>query len=134
MREWLHELLERVLGSFVAPPRHSKILAIFVVVLGLLGSAWFVYSTGGVQYATLHILYLPIILAALVFGAPGGILAGVCAGLVIGPFMPLDSLTGESQKSWKLALPRRLLLSDWRLRRRWCWHSAQTSVDPRLAE
>ena len=97
MREWLHELLERVLGSFVAPPRHSKILAIFVVVLGLLGSAWFVYATGGVKYATLHILYLPIIFAALVFGAPGGILAGACAGLVIGPYMPLDSLTGESQ-------------------------------------
>ncbi len=65
--------------------------------MSLLASARFVYSTGGVQYATLHILYLPIIFAALVFGAPGGILAGACAGLVIGPYMPLDALTGESQ-------------------------------------
>ncbi len=97
MREWLHDLPERVLGSFVAPSRRPKILAIFVVVLSLLGSAWFVYSTGGVKYATLHILYLPIIFAALVFGTPGGVLAGACAGLVIGPYMPLDAITGESQ-------------------------------------
>ena len=90
-------LPERVLGSFVAPTRRSKILAICVIVLSLLASAWFVYATGGVKYATLHILYLPIIFAALVFGAPGGILAGACAGLLIGPFMPLDALTGESQ-------------------------------------
>jgi diguanylate cyclase len=97
VREWLHDVPERVLGSFVVPSRRTKILAIFVVVLGLLVSAWFVYSTGGVKYATLHILYLPIILAALVFGAPGGILAGAFAGLVIGPYMPLDAITGESQ-------------------------------------
>ncbi len=97
MREWLHDLPKNVLGSFVAPSRRPRILAFFVVVLSLLGSAWFVYSTGGVKYATLHILYLPIIFAALVFGAPGGILAGACAGLLIGPFMPLDTLTGESQ-------------------------------------
>ncbi len=97
MREWLHDLPERVLNSFVAPSRRTKVLAIFIVVLSLLGSAWFVYSTGGVQYATLHILYLPIIFAALVFGAPGGILAGAAAGLLIGPYMPLDTLSGESQ-------------------------------------
>lgn len=97
MREWLHDLPERVVGSFVAPSRGPRILAVLVVVLSLLASAWFVYFTGGVKYATLHILYLPIILAALVFGAPGGVLAGVGAGLLIGPFMPLDVITGESQ-------------------------------------
>ena len=66
--------------------------------LGLAASAWFVYATGGVKYATLHILYLPILFAALVFGSPGGVLAGVVAGLLIGPYMPLDVLTGESQE------------------------------------
>ncbi len=78
-------------------PGVQRFLTIFVVVLGLLGSAWFVYSTGGVKYATLHILYLPIIFAAMVFGAPGGILAGAFAGVLIGPYMPLDAITGESQ-------------------------------------
>ena len=120
MHEPLQKLAERLLGSFVAPRRRSKILATCAIALSLLGSAWFVYSTGGVQYATLHILYLPIILAALVFGAPGGILAGACAGLLIGPYMPLDSLTGESQESCELALPNRLFLFDRRLRRYWC--------------
>ena len=97
MGESLHDLRQRVLGSFVSPSRHSRLLAFFVVALSLLVSTWSVYSTGGVQYATLHVLYLPIIFAALVFGAPGGILAGAAAGLLIGPFMPLDTITGESQ-------------------------------------
>ncbi len=68
-----------------------------MIVLSLLAGAWFVYATDGVQYATLHILYLPIIFAALVFGAPGGVLTGACAGLLIGPYMPLDVITGEAQ-------------------------------------
>ncbi len=97
MREPLHSVPERLLGSFVAPDRRSKILATAAIALGLLAGGWFVYFTGGVQYAALHVLYLPIIFAALVFGAPGGILAGAVAGLLIGPFMPLDVITGESQ-------------------------------------
>ncbi len=98
MPEWLKIRPERILDSFVAPSRQAKILAILVALLGLLTSAWFVYWTGGVKFATLHILYLPIIFAALVFGTPGGLLAGLSAGLLIGPFMPLDALTGESQE------------------------------------
>jgi EAL domain-containing protein (putative c-di-GMP-specific phosphodiesterase class I)/GGDEF domain-containing protein len=97
VREWLHGLLQRVIGSFIAPSRRSRILAILVVALSLLASAWLVHSTGGVKYAALHILYLPIILSALVFGASGGVLAGAVGGLLIGPLMPLDVLTGEPQ-------------------------------------
>ena len=97
MHQWLQNQSERILGSFIAPSRRSEILAVFVVALSLFAAAWFVYFTGGVKYATLHILYLPIIFAALVFGAPGGILAGAFAGLVIGPYMPLDVLAGEPQ-------------------------------------
>ena len=59
--------------------------------------AWFVYATGGVKFATLHLMYMPIIFAALVFGAGGGIAAGVVAGLLLGPYMPLDTVTGEAQ-------------------------------------
>ena len=97
MHQWLQKQSGRILGSFIAPSRRSEILAVFVVALSLFAAAWFVYFTGGVKYATLHILYLPIIFAALVFGAPGGILAGAFAGLVIGPYMPLDVLAGEPQ-------------------------------------
>ena len=97
VREWLHGLLQRTVGSFIAPSRRSRIVAILVIALGLLASAWLVYFTGGVKYAALHILYLPIIFAALVFGPLGGVLAGMVGGLLIGPFMPLDVLTGEPQ-------------------------------------
>ncbi len=97
MLQWIQNLCERILASFVAPSRRSEILSACIVILTLLASAWIVYVTGGVKYATLHILYLPIIFAALVFGTPGGVLAGALAGLLIGPFMPLDTVTGETQ-------------------------------------
>jgi EAL domain-containing protein (putative c-di-GMP-specific phosphodiesterase class I)/GGDEF domain-containing protein len=97
MRERLQILRGRMSASFAAPSPRLKLLTIGIVLSGIAGLAWLVYATGGVKYAVLHLLYVPIILAALVFGAPGGILAGALAGVLIGPFMPLDTLTGETQ-------------------------------------
>jgi len=42
-------------------------------------------------------MYVPIVLAGVFFSWPGGILAGVIAGILTGPYMPLDTLTGEAQ-------------------------------------
>ena len=58
---------------------------------------WVVDATGGVQYSAVHVMYVPVIVAALVFGVRGGVAAGVVAGLVVGPWMPLDVAAGESQ-------------------------------------
>jgi EAL domain-containing protein (putative c-di-GMP-specific phosphodiesterase class I) len=58
---------------------------------------WFVGLTGGVQYSSVHVMYVPVIVAALVFGVPGAIVAGVAAGLAVGPLMALDTATGEAQ-------------------------------------
>ena len=62
------------------------------VVIGtlLLCAAGLVYFTGGTRYAYLHAMYLPIILAAVIFRVPGGIVAGIAAGLLVGPLMPID--------------------------------------------
>lgn len=55
------------------------------------------YATGGTQYPYLHLLYLPIGIAALRLGAWGGVAAAAAAGLAVGPFMPLDSVAGVAQ-------------------------------------
>ncbi|MFW5894738.1 MAG: EAL domain-containing protein [Bacillota bacterium] len=67
---------------------------------------FFVYVTGGTRFGYLHIMYLPVILASMVFGFKGGILAGVIAGIILGPLMPLNTETSESQSfySWMLRM------------------------------
>jgi signal transduction histidine kinase len=49
-----------------------------------------VYATGGTGFVWVHMMYVPIVLAAGIFGIRGGLISAVVAGLVVGPFMPLD--------------------------------------------
>ena len=49
------------------------------------------------KYADVHLAYLPIIFAALLFEIWGGVITGALAGLALGPWMPIDVSTGESQ-------------------------------------
>jgi putative nucleotidyltransferase with HDIG domain len=56
-----------------------------------------VYLGGGTRSGIPHLLYLPVVFASLRFHARGGMLAGLAAALLTGPFMPLDVSTGESQ-------------------------------------
>ncbi len=77
------------------------------IALLFLGVTVLVYQTGGTRTAYLHLAYLPILIAASVFGIRGGVAAGLVAGLgVVGPLMPLDTATGASQPliSWLFRL------------------------------
>lgn len=67
-----------------------------IAVLVVSGAA-LTYAVGGTSLAFLHVLYLPVGLAALRFGAPGGVVVGLVAGLSIGPLMPLDVAEGTPQ-------------------------------------
>ena len=91
------ELPTSRLASFTdpsAPLRWVAVAAIGgMVVLGW----WFVWFTGGVKFSAVHVMYVPVIVAALVFGVPGAIVAGIAAGVAVGPLMPLDTATGEAQ-------------------------------------
>jgi hypothetical protein len=63
-----------------------------------LALAWLLVDlNGGVKYSAVHAMYLPVIAAALIFEVRGALLIGVAAGLLVGPFMPLDTDTGEAQ-------------------------------------
>lgn len=56
-----------------------------------------VHNTGGIKYVFSHTMYIPIILAAYFFQVPGGVIAGIVGGLLLGPYMPLTVATGEMQ-------------------------------------
>lgn len=58
-----------------------------------------VYVTGGIKYVYSHSMYIPILLAGFIFGLKGGILMGLFAGFVLGPFMPINVQTGEMQQT-----------------------------------
>ena len=42
-------------------------------------------------------MYVPVVLGGIAFGVPGGLLCAVVGGLALGPFMPIDTATGEMQ-------------------------------------
>jgi len=44
-------------------------------------------------------MYLPIMLSGIFFGKRYGVLFGLIGGLTLGPFMPIDVTTGESQQT-----------------------------------
>jgi diguanylate cyclase len=73
--------------------------AVLAIALLIGGAAWLVYATGGIRYVFSHSVYVPVVLAAFLFGAPGGLIAGIGAGLALGPYMPVDTHTGEMQST-----------------------------------
>jgi EAL domain-containing protein (putative c-di-GMP-specific phosphodiesterase class I)/GGDEF domain-containing protein len=90
-------MLRRASEAFVDMPRDAQLAAALAVVSVALATAWLVHATGGVQFAYLHLMYVPVVMAALAFGVPGGLLAGIGGGLLLGPWMPLNTASGEMQ-------------------------------------
>src|ERR1700729_3708937 len=68
---------------------------VILMLIGMISSV--VYETGGTRFAWLHLMYLPIILAAACFGIYGGITAALVAGFALGPCMPMNVITGLPQ-------------------------------------
>jgi diguanylate cyclase (GGDEF)-like protein len=77
--------------------RYGVALLLFLMLLLV---AAIVYETGGIKYVYSHTMYIPIILAGIFFLTPGGILAGVVAGVLLGPYMPLVVASGEMQSTF----------------------------------
>lgn len=74
-----------------------RIVTTLITLLLLAAIYLFVYKTGGIKFVFSHSMYLPILLSGCVFGIKGGVVAGMIAGGVLGPFMPIDVATGEMQ-------------------------------------
>jgi signal transduction histidine kinase len=75
-----------------------RVVVLNLVILALVtGVGGLVYTTGGTGFAWVHLMYLPIILAAAIFGIRGGIVVALLAGLTLGPYMPMDVAKGLPQ-------------------------------------
>ena len=82
--------MTNLIDNWVRPRGIKKILVI-ILLLGMqitIGSI--VYFTGGTKFAYLHLMYFPIFLGSLLFGAAGGALFGATGGLILGPYMPIE--------------------------------------------
>ena len=55
------------------------------------------WVAGGTSYLVPHQYYVPIIAAGFLWSWPGGVLVGAIAGVMTGPWMPVNVATGEPQ-------------------------------------
>ena len=77
--------------------RAIRLTAIPVIACMMISVYFIVMATGGIKYVFSHSMYLPIVLSAILFGARGGIVTAILGGLILGPYIPIDTLTGEPQ-------------------------------------
>lgn len=67
------------------------------VVLTLAVATAVTYRTGGTTNAFPHLYYVPVVIAAFLYGVPGGTMSGVVAGVLCGPWMPHHVELGIAQ-------------------------------------
>jgi hypothetical protein len=94
----------RLADRLGARPGPLRLLGALAVLAILAGSAAVVHVAGGPTNPTVHILYLPVLAAAVLFGTGGGLAAGLAAGIVTGPWMLGPGLPGapETLAEWSI--------------------------------
>ena len=96
MRPGLPRMSE-LIDVWVLPRGRRRYMAVALIGTLILGVTALVYLTGGIKFVYSHSMYVPIILAATLFGVTGGVAAGLVGGFALGPLMPLVVATGEMQ-------------------------------------
>lgn len=76
--------------------KHRIVLFLILLTIQVFITA-IVYLTGGIQYVYSHSMYIPVIFASLIFGHKTGIIFALIGGLLLGPFMPINTETGLMQ-------------------------------------
>ena len=76
--------------------RHLVLALLLILIPGVY---LLVYHTGGAKFVYTHTMYFPIVLASLSLGNPWGALTGLVGGILLGPMMPLDTQTYQSQQT-----------------------------------
>jgi EAL domain-containing protein (putative c-di-GMP-specific phosphodiesterase class I) len=77
--------------------RSMNIVFTIIIIASLPLIYFLVYETGGIKYVFSHTMYIPIIFAGIFWGFRGGTFIGIVGGFLLGPLMPIDTLTGERQ-------------------------------------
>jgi hypothetical protein len=63
------------------------------------GGTWMVHASGGLPNPMVHLMYVPILMAAIVHKTAGGLVAGLVAGLALAPWLPGST---ESSLDWSV--------------------------------
>lgn len=82
---------------------HLRWTAAVAMVVLTMAVAWFgTWATGGTHTVAPHLFYFPIIIAASRFHWRGAVATALVAGIIAGPLIPLDVVTGSAQApgSW----------------------------------
>ncbi|MBM7555432.1 putative bifunctional diguanylate cyclase/phosphodiesterase [Halanaerobacter jeridensis] len=79
--------LEPIVKKWVNPGPKTKIISCISICILFVLSYLIINFAGSQSYLHLHLLYLTIIIAALIFKLPGGVVAGSIGGLILGPLM-----------------------------------------------
>lgn len=82
----------------------SKKMLIMIVLLSSI--TYLIYYTGGTSYVYMQFMYIPIFVSSYIYRQRGTIITSVCAGLLLGPLMPLRTYNYESQdlNNWIIRL------------------------------
>jgi EAL domain-containing protein (putative c-di-GMP-specific phosphodiesterase class I) len=93
------KFLNRIVNVFLFPNKRQKTILTIIISIMIPLVYLFVYFTGGIKCVYSHSMYIPILLMAIVCGFKGGIITALIGGLLLGPFMPIDVITGERQET-----------------------------------
>lgn len=80
-----------------ATARPIRLLGAAIIAIAALFILLLVRSTGGSPNPLNHLGYLPVLLAAFIFGVRGGLVAAIYVGLVLGPVAPALGLVGTNE-------------------------------------
>ncbi|ADC72485.1 diguanylate cyclase/phosphodiesterase [Thioalkalivibrio sp. K90mix] len=89
-RPWRPESWLGVTGAW-------RLTGVGLVLILMAGVTLLVYQTGGTSTAYLNFILIPVLLGAALMGLWGGLAFGLLAGLLLGPFMPLNVDEGIAQ-------------------------------------
>ncbi len=87
--------LKFIINDWIAIKKNPYIFFLIIALMPLI--YFLVYSTGGIKFVYSHSMYIPIILAGIFYGPYIGIGTAFIAAILLGPLMPIDTLTNEMQ-------------------------------------
>lgn len=87
--------LKFFIDDWIAIKKNPYILIAILFLLPLI--YLLVYYTGGIKFVFSHSMYIPIILAGIFYGPYIGVATAFVASILLGPLMPIDTLTNEMQ-------------------------------------
>jgi diguanylate cyclase len=83
--------------GFDALGQTTAVVAWIGIGLALVACWLLSYSIGGANVAAPHWFYIPVLIAAVRFGALGAFVTALAAGILAGPLLPADVSAGTAQ-------------------------------------